>query len=265
MPSDFTPISRDVRHTRLLLNSLGLPFEIILPILDYAGYWTSRTTSRFRPLKLRNRKYTPSNSSAVAYLATRVSLRSTSEGELPEVRGVNFSILSHAQNGTSEPTRGMYDTSSWFEVSVVRGDLPQWPPVFADVEAARTHCKDVTFIPRGGEDCEENRGHCDEREKVMRAGEGKEERPDEGTYAWYLQGNPVVSGSHNVNELDMEHRVRWEGAHSEGNEGAGKGEGFVDCLRDGDWIVLWARVKRQGWENHVYSANISVRYTIGDE
>lgn len=73
------------------------------------------------------------------------------------------------------------------------------------------------------------------------------ERIEEGKNSWWLQGN-LVAKSTSVFEGEMvkRYRVVWGSSSNprfEGNVGAGKGEGFVDSLRKGDIIAIWARVK----------------------
>jgi hypothetical protein len=69
----------------------------------------------------------------------------------------------------------------------------------------------------------------------------------EGQHAWYLQGNEVARAV-SVFEGDYirRYRVVWgckDNPTWEGNEGAGRGENFIDSLQDGDWICVWARAK----------------------
>lgn len=68
-----------------------------------------------------------------------------------------------------------------------------------------------------------------------------------GTHAWYLQGNQVARATSLFEgEMVKRYRVIWgckANPRWEGNEGAGRGEGFVDSLREGDRILVWARAK----------------------
>lgn len=63
--------------------------------------------------------------------------------------------------------------------------------------------------------------------------------PQEGeeNIAWYLQGNRVAT---EVSELS---KVLWATDKWVGNEGSGKGEGFLEELKKGDLILIWARAK----------------------
>jgi len=58
----------------------------------------------------------------------------------------------------------------------------------------------------------------------------------EGDLAWYLQGNRVAGPKD-------EYQIGWTEGGSRGNQGAGRGEGFVRELKQGDRILVWARAK----------------------
>jgi hypothetical protein len=42
------------------------------------------------------------------------------QNEPLKIREIEFTIVSHDQGWTTEPTKGTYETSSWFEVSILR-------------------------------------------------------------------------------------------------------------------------------------------------
>ena len=127
---------------------------------------------------------------------------------------------------------------------------------FGDVEGARRHAEkyhaELEFVPRPDARVEEQRMHCVEMMKITRPGwpSGKA-LPDEGVHAWYVQGNQITFQGGEDEPMDyrpIERRywVRWGCAENpvwDGDEGSGKGEGFIESLRDGDCILLWARVK----------------------
>lgn len=250
--SHFVPEGRDTRHVRGILSSLGLPMELVLLVLDHARYWTRRATERDAELKIRDWNHSLDHSSAVVNHSHQVFLHPNSYGETPKVRRITFDILSHDQGWTTEPTKGTYKTSSWFEVSIVRGsrDTPRHEAkgtFFTDVEGARNHIWGSHFVQRPSLALEEQRKHCAEMIKVTRPTWNSErEIPGEGTHAWYLQGNEVSDVPPGLKFYARQYRVRWGCAANsvcEGNDGAGNGEGFLDGLQDGDWIVLWARAK----------------------
>lgn len=252
---EFVPKAPDIRTTRLILTSLGLPTELVLLILDHAHYWTQYTISRVKELYLMDwngRWYYREHSFAAIYLHAAVCLRRTRDGEVPKVREVQFRILSHRHEDMGSPVASEFETSSWFEVSIVRGspgDPPAMGLLFYDLEGARSHfgkrSESMTFVPKPDQKMEVQRMHCREMMKVVSWRGGGVEVPNEGTHAWYLQGNEV--GAMAVSEDNIvENRVRWGCAANgiwEGNDGAGRGKGFVDSLQDEDCIVLWARVK----------------------
>lgn len=97
---------------------------------------------------------------------------------------------------------------------------------------------------------------------------------DQGRYAWYLQGNKVTC-------KEPVCKISWgpDGTTPRGNEGSGKGEKFVDSLRPGDVVVVWARAKVRdhyqllkkyqltgyqwpGWTNTAKHVKMSVCYTF---
>lgn len=271
---DFIPTAQDVRATRILLHHVGLPTELILLILDFARYWTSRTTFRTSKLCILDWNYSLNHSTAVAYLSAPVTLQPTTTGEMPKIRAVEFRILSHDQGWTSERAQNTYRTSSWFEVSILQGTQSRrlerssalqtaWSPatfmprnvsMFTDVERARAGGEFAEFVPRPGTEMEGQRTHCREMERVTRDEWEGEGPPEEGRHAWWVQGNRVVGATLDPDrwarrENAVGNRVVWgcKAAPAwEGNEGTGQGDGFVECLKDGDWIILWARAK-VGW------------------
>lgn len=138
------------------------------------------------------------------------------------------------------------------------------------------------MVPRSSSEMDANRLHCSEMIHVGPKYVDIEGNPiKEGYLSWYLQGNLVAKGT-SVFEGEMVKRyhVVWGSSSNprvEGNEGAGKGEGFIDSLQKGDIIAVWARAKvysiisvasltnvlqRRGWENHVYGIRMTLRYTI---
>ena len=57
-----------------------------------------------------------------------------------------------------------------------------------------------------------------------------------------MQGNRVATEGR-----CEEYSVRWtrdaEGGEEGEEEGRGSGEGFVESVREGDWLLVWARAK----------------------
>jgi hypothetical protein len=185
--------------------------------------------------------------------------------ETTRLREIEFLIVSHDQGWTTENTIGTYNTSSWFEVSIVR---PQFHISDVDNETVAERfeenmhpqsdihsaidniCGNLGFrnVPRPSSTTEPQRLHCDEMQ-AMTFLHDEPSRPMgiEGQHAWYLQGNEVARAV-SVFEGDYirRYRVVWgckDNPTWEGNEGAGRGENFIDSLQDGDWICVWARAK----------------------
>ncbi|CAK5263164.1 unnamed protein product, partial [Mycena citricolor] len=78
---------------------------------------------------------------------------------------------------------------------------------------------------------------------------------------WLLQKN--FSASSDIRE----HSVIWSSKElpvgsPQLDTGAGNGEGFVQKLRHGDCIVVYARAQQLRWANHVKNVKIAVKYAV---
>ena len=103
------------------------------------------------------------------------------------------------------------------------------------------------MVPRPSQHMETNRSES-EAMKMITWPEGvSEEDVEEGKHSWYLQGNQVArSTSVFEGEMVKRYHVVWgskDNPRFEGNEGAGRGLGFVDSLREGDVIGVFANAK----------------------
>ncbi|KAG9195938.1 hypothetical protein G6011_01059 [Alternaria panax] len=288
----FVPRRRDVHRTRALLYyRLGLPNELVLDILDKARYWVQVVHENDQTEVLLDEEFSHEFSAAQPLLRIVIDRPAVARRETPKLREMEFLIVSHDQGWTTENTIGTYMTSSWFEVSIVRplslpdGRDPQLVALENDMVAdsfdeheypqSNIHtviddmCGNLGFrnAPRPAPTTEPQRLHCDEMH-AMTFLHNDPSRPMgvEGQHAWYLQGNEVARAI-SVFEGDYirRYRVVWgckDNPTWEGNEGAGRGEDFIDSLQHGDWICVWARAKRRGWENHVHGIRVTMRYTV---
>jgi hypothetical protein len=225
----------DVLKARALLNARGLPMELVLKILEDAEYWPTRkfSTQEGRTVKVAATMFRSSAAGlcfdADVFNDPRVDgLRKG--GEKIRIKAIDFHIRSRDQGWTSEPTRGTFSTSSWLEASILRGledhrtRLP--PSCWLDsvFESPRSFQQHIT--PRGWQ--------------LAQRPEFAEQGPQggEGDLAWYLQGNRVATQGH-AEEYD----ITWTQYAHEGNEGSGTGDGFLDELKGGDLLLVWARAK----------------------
>ncbi|KAF3047462.1 hypothetical protein E8E12_007714 [Didymella heteroderae] len=242
----------DVLKARALLNSRGLPMELVLKILENAEYWPTRrfSTQQDRTVKVAATMFRSSAAGlcfdADVFHDPRVdSLRKG--GEKIRIKAIEFHIQSRDQGWTSEPTRGTFSTSSWLEASILRGlddYRTRLPPscwldsVFESPQSFQHH-----ITPRGWQ--------------LARRPKFAEQGPQggEGDLAWYLQGNRVATQGH-AEEYD----ITWTQHTHVGNEGSGTGDGFLDELRDGDRLLIWARAKWPGWQCIVEHVDVTVYY-----
>lgn len=104
---------------------LKVPSELAFIILDYAHYWTERKrgfTRNFIPLA---EEWSLDYSAAYPYLCMPTMLDADRQNEPLKTREITFTIVSHDEGWTTEPTKGTCETSSWFEVSIPRPNEAQ--------------------------------------------------------------------------------------------------------------------------------------------
>ncbi|KAJ4384449.1 hypothetical protein N0V86_000048 [Didymella sp. IMI 355093] len=226
--------------------------ELALKILEHAEYWPTRrfSSEQGRSVKVAATMFRSSAAGlcfdADIFTDPRVDLL-RKDGEKVRIKAVEFHIRSRDQGWTSEPTRGTFSTSSWLEASILRGlddystALP--PSCWLDsvFESPRSFQQHVA--PRGWQ--------------LARRPEFAEQGPQggEGDLAWYLQGNRVATQGR-----VEEYSVTWTRCAHEGNEGSGTGDGFLDELREGDRLLVWARAKWPGWQCVVEHVDVVVHY-----
>ncbi|OWY55193.1 hypothetical protein AALT_g6796 [Alternaria alternata] len=281
----FAPRRRDVHRTRALLHyRLGLPNELVLDILDKARYWVEVKHVNDQTSVLLDEEFSDDFSAALPMLRIVIDRPEIAHRETSKLREIEFLIVSHDQGWTTEDTIGTFNTSSWFEVSIVRPSSPQDHMInnmvadsFDDHDYPKSNihtviddmCGNLGFrnALRPSSTIEPQRLHCGEMQ-AMTFLHDDPSRPMgiEGQHAWYLQGNEVARAV-SIFEGDYirRYRVVWgckDNPTWEGNEGAGRGDDFIDSLKHGDWICVWARAKRRGWENHVHGIRVTMRYTV---
>ncbi|KAF2128587.1 hypothetical protein P153DRAFT_367701 [Dothidotthia symphoricarpi CBS 119687] len=281
----FTPRREDVYSVRAILMSFRLPNELVLDILDQARYWTEASYSVTDHRALLDEAWTLDYSAASAYLVAPafhyeiIRLKSGPKPESSKIREIEFTIVSHDQGWTTEDTAGSYNSSSWFEISILRSSYPTYlrtppEPAKSNIYTAfyqYRRSNSINLVRRPSADIEPQRLHCPEMTKITCPAEediydeSLEDR-NEGEHAWYLQSNKVAKGvSVFEGEMIKRYHIVW-GCKANpvwtGNEGTGRGADFLDTLKQHDWICVWARAKRRGWENHVHGVRVTMRYTI---
>lgn len=292
----FTPTYASICQARILLKSLNLPTELVLAILEYAEYWVQvsfSTSDNTRP-SIANAGGGRATAAAMCLSAdiynaplVREMGSSGGGGETVKLKKMEFRIQSRDQGWTSEGGQGGFATSSWVEVSILRrmaqacGEEerrgPETETGTGTIQSEDGPSEDEHLEDESSEDGYSEDGYSsDERSEngywdgpqvyndfVAKDGWQLVQRPGEahygpqwgeGGYAWYLQGNRVSA------ESEM-YRVVWgRGGSSEGNEGKGDGEGFLEELRMGDKVVVWARARYPGWQCIVESVDVLVYF-----
>jgi hypothetical protein len=96
---------------------------------------------------------------------------------------------------------------------------------------------EMQLVRRPFLETEHQRLHCDEMINATASDHGPLD----------LQGNEVAKGlSVFDGEMVRRYNILWSSASTPrwvGNEGSGRGEGFVDALQEDDRILVWARAK----------------------
>ncbi|KAF2715259.1 hypothetical protein K504DRAFT_365515, partial [Pleomassaria siparia CBS 279.74] len=277
----YVPLERDVRETRSIVASLGFPAELVLQVLDFARYWPEVTHEYADFNLLLDDEWSLESSAANIYLWAKLPQPvSRFENEQPNLREIeSTNIVGHNQGRTTEDTKRharSYMTSSWFEASIFRNEKPNDPLLYStyrindwtqreweNIELARLFYakhRGCNMLSRPSSEMEPHRLHCEEMKKLQTE---KFNEVDEGKHAWWLKGNQVGRGTSvfqgGIGE-EISSTVVWGCSSNptwEGNEGAGADEGFLGSLQEGDTIVVWSRVKKRGWENHVYGIRMT--------
>ncbi|KAF2031382.1 hypothetical protein EK21DRAFT_63415, partial [Setomelanomma holmii] len=282
---------------RAILASRQLPNELVLAILDYARYWVEKKRGPTDLEVLMDEEFSRDYSAAYPHLVVSAfPITLYPESEPPKIKEIEFCLVSHDQGWTTEDTRGTYTTSSFWEISILRPEtgrirsgrihedvlerLDQQlqqnlhrTSLYRSVESAtqtiwpRSH---YLLLPRPCSKMEPQRLHCNEMINLTTRendfNDGELDAVHEGKHAWYLQGNEAARGVHVFDgEMVPRRSIVWSckaNLRWVGDDGTGRGEDFVDSLQQGDCIVLWARAKRRGWENHIYGARVTIRYNI---
>ncbi|KAH7401493.1 hypothetical protein BKA66DRAFT_406195 [Pyrenochaeta sp. MPI-SDFR-AT-0127] len=228
----FSPSYNDVCRVRAILKRLRLPTELVLEILEHAQYWPTREfkSDPSHPIVATARNGRPSAATLcldAGVFNNPIVNPIRASGERYKIKDIMFDIVSHDQGWTSEGTQGSFSTSSWLEVSILRNEtnsstrLPGPRLVNEWISSPQDFHRNM--VGRG----------WFLAQRPAQALQGPQD--GEGDFAWYLQGNRVV---------DREtYRVIWSENESEGNMGAGSGEGFLQEVKEGDRIIVWARAK----------------------
>lgn len=231
--ADYTPSYADICIARAMLKSLKLPTELVLEILAYAKYEPVITFASGSRAVLATAYMGSANSAQTCLRAEILSVdtirRISGPHVTPRVKEIKFDFASKDQGWTSENTRGTYNTSSWLEVSIFRPNSPS------------------TSVNQLG-NIDQYDGLHAVQDHLTTGGYGKlvDERPEQAAIgaqggepplAWYLQGNKVCERE------NCNYQVVWASDRTEGNEGSGSGEGFLDALKEGDSMFVWARAK----------------------
>ncbi|OCL08037.1 hypothetical protein AOQ84DRAFT_222279 [Glonium stellatum] len=270
----YTPTSADTLLVRSFLMQLKLPTELALAIIDFADYYPVVRGHEATELHVAASTHRL-NSTAVLYAVTDPIPEDTN-GARVRVKNVSFELRSHDQGwggergcrasnftisasaflhlwlilprmfyGESDPLTalhhpGTYSGSyTWFEACILR----PIPSLYTDPLRLP-----YTFNPQPTAVCLKPVGYM----LVPCSTSGREE-----TVVWHIQSNVCADSR------EMVHRVEWRpGEVQDILPGRGIGKAFVEKLRPGDRVGVWARALYPGWVNHVKEVSIEVNVVV---
>ncbi|KAJ3920054.1 hypothetical protein F5877DRAFT_38946 [Lentinula edodes] len=252
-PVHHTPSDRDVQIVRYLFQTL-LPIELVDVIIEDAEYWPCIHVERSEPILVdAKRSISRGLKMAWCYLVSSpVPEALDSAGQSlgqSRVRRVDLKVQGHDQGWgklsfpvilymlrCSTPLPATHPGPwSWFEATIIKAFRESnlvWLPAALNgpVDPATRPHFDQVFA---------------------------------GFTRWHIASNKLG------NRTKQDHSVVWTEEEVQGPRDAGsiKGrEGFghelVRALQPGDRIAILALAQQWGWENHVYSASITIQYSV---
>ena len=254
--------AEDIHNVRDILRTLGFPLEIVFMILNFAEYWYKQQFTRNVPLELEAGVSLSYYESSALYLQTGPLGYGDFFDLLPVARPskVVFRIVSR-DSGQGSDFAGTYQhQTSWFDASIFRED-ESWTGNDKDRQ------EPIQVLERGLKED----GVLELLENWGRGGAAMER----GELAmWYVGHNPnvppkqlapdginliggfkFVKNTHwliqrnlRAGEEFLEHKIEWKSESAKDTgvgkysiNGAGSGKNFVNTLRRGDRIGVWAR------------------------
>ncbi|KUI60496.1 hypothetical protein VP1G_07687 [Cytospora mali] len=238
----YNPTAQDVLVVQLILEGLRLhalphlPTELALHILSLAAYEPRVVHRRTAAWEFcANDFMGPGLTASVAalYLTTPSLPRSCHHATwiTMQMRSADQGWADFGGNGT------YHNSHTWFEVSILR-------PVSAEPQERVESTLVETF--RNPEDAEQALHE-----------QGWQMVESNGRVTWLVHHNITARREW------RNYRVDWEAnelIEMRDPPAMGDGEGFLDALRPGDKIALWARAEQIQWVNRVAEAVIEIGY-----
>ncbi|KAI1114307.1 hypothetical protein F5Y14DRAFT_172207 [Nemania sp. NC0429] len=242
----FTPTVDDVINVRRILTNLGvnnhkIPMEIALMILSFASYHPYQSSIRESEALYRaDTFWLPGPEASIAGLYLTLTTLSVPE-DVARVKSITFQTRAADQGWATFGGEGTYENShTWYEVSILR------PRSEAPAAATLTDTDVEVFRDPGTA-----------RDYLRSRGWAMVE--NNGSVVWRVHNNVTACDRYNY------YAVRWTaGIPTQVHDprAAGDGEGFLELLRPGDVVALWARAEQQAWVNKICGATIEIDYTV---
>lgn len=230
----FTPAIKDVIEARDILTSLGtkndtLPMEIALMILSLASYRPRQvTTKAAERVYIANQFWSEGPKASVAgFYFTAPTLLSVPD-TVARPASITFRLKSADQGWATFGGDGTYDNShTWFEASILRPSSDSDSSAFETIAIADL---EVPNFRTPGEARGYLRGH----------GWDMVENEGDGDVVWRVHNNITACRTY------KDYRVEWvAGVPTDVGDprAMGDGKGFLEMLRSGDVVALWARAE----------------------
>ncbi|KAL0579204.1 hypothetical protein V5O48_002827 [Marasmius crinis-equi] len=234
------PTTTDGKVTMTATSSLeGLPPELASVIISSAQYYARQVSHRHEKVEFRADMYFDNeiNYPAIAglyLLSSPIPVPDERSGEIFRVKSVSFRLRGADQGWATFGGDGTYHNShTWFEASILQPVVPgsdrDTCPVNLQSDGAI-----LTF-----------RKASDARRSLKQFGLQFRDQLREYDIEW-------IKGQ----EVELKEVKTGMGV------GLGDGKGFVETLRPGDRVALWARAEQALWKNIVDEATIVIDYEV---
>ncbi|KAI5795671.1 hypothetical protein EDC01DRAFT_653135 [Geopyxis carbonaria] len=248
-PPAHVPSYADVVAVRILLTKrLCLPPELALMILSYGSY-----APRVRASLTYAMSVSASAGRGIPNVGNRAILVTPPIPATGFKRtvSVRFWLCSCDQGHSGETLQGTHRNSwTWFEAGIMRGEGAEvWEEKTAeargvDVTNAETQWPEEMLLKREGRD---------DRVWMLQRNINSSTNEEEHVIEWPWKQEELQA----VQEAEEDFDGEWSR-----ESGSGVGEGFIQALKPGDRIVLFARAMYPGWANRVQGAQCEIEYDV---
>ncbi|GAP83184.1 putative sulfur metabolism negative regulator [Rosellinia necatrix] len=239
----FNPTVDDVLDVRDMLVQLRIPIEVVLDIVSFASYYPRQSNiKQFAREYVADHFWSPGPQASITGLYMIVAtLPFPDDGA--RARSITFQIKGADQGWADFGGHGTYHNShTWYEASILRPRHGEPGVRVADLASI-----DIPNF-RSPEDA---RAYLEDHGWTM--------VPNNDAVAWRVHNNITARSESKY------YRVDWVAGIPtvvEEPQAMGDGQGFLELLRSGDIVGLWARAEQQAWVNKIQGATMEIEYEV---